>query len=475
YNMGIVFDVRREWDRAMELFRESAGVKERLGDLDGLTYNLDNMGMVSSRQGRYDQAEAYFLRAADIRRTLGDERGYGIVLNNIGEMYLLKGDHNRALPFFERALEIARATSFADFEQYIHGKVSEVFEARGDHRAALTWYRSGTALRDSLFNESRNRQLTELQTRYETEKKEQTIALQEARIQAQQADIQRNYLLIGALVLLTGLIAIAYYLRKAREQLRIRQAEMNASIASQERERRRIAQDLHDGLGQLITTARMYVQPDRAGTSADSEDAGAAATSFDRTTSGSGHDRPARSSRTDGESGSGVSDEMLREMHREVRNIAFNLMPATLVRKGLAEAVDELARRTAESGSVSIHVQSHGFEGRCPEYWEIATYRIVQEWLSNVFRHASAGRIDIQITGHQDEIIVMIEDDGVGLNVDDLRTGSGSGWSNIQSRARQIDGVIHIDSDPRAGGTTFILRTPVPADIPVAEAESQRA
>lgn len=441
-NMGIVHDSRGEWDRAMELFEESAGIKERLGDLNGLTYNLDNMGMVSSRQGRYDQAEAYFLRAAEIRRDLGDERGYGIVLNNIGEMYLLKGDHERALPYFERALQIAQSTSYADFEQYIHGKISEVHAARGDHQAALEWFRSGTALKDSLFNEARSRQLTELQTEYETEQKEQTIALQ-------QADLQRSYLLLGALVLLTGLIAIAYYLHKAREQLRIREAEMNASIASQERERRRIAQDLHDGLGQLITTARMHVQsaPDEprapsSGTAPESVPGPPSAT----------------------RSRDGVSDEMLREMHREVRNIAFNLMPATLVRKGLVQAVDELGRRASESGSVSLNVQSHGFEGRQPEFWEIATYRIVQEWLSNVLQYASAEHIDIQITGHEDEIILMIEDDGVGLDIQTLRSSSGSGWSNIQSRARQIDGVVHIDSDPRAGGTTFILRTPVPAE-----------
>lgn len=452
-NMGIVYDVRGELDRAMELFEASADIKERLGDLDGLTYNLDNMGMVSSRQGRYERAEAYFLRAADIRRDLGDDRGHGIVLNNIGEMYLLRDDHDRALPYFERALEIAQATSYADFEQYIHGKISEVHTALGDYRTALEWFRSGTALKDSLFNEARNRQLTELQTEYETEQKEQTIALQEARIAAQQADLQRNYVLLGALVLLTGLIAVAYYLRKTREQLRIREAEMNASIASQERERRRIAQDLHDGLGQLITTARLHVHPD-----ADAPRAPLPGTA-----------PPAAPGSRDG-----VSDEMLREMHREVRNIAFNLMPVTLVRNGLVQAVDELGRRAAESGSLCVKVQSHGFDRRSPEYWEIALYRIVQEWLSNVLQYASAEHVDIQITGHEDEIILMVEDDGIGLDVEKLRSSSGSGWSNIQSRARQIDGVVHIDSNPRAGGTTFILRTPVPVEETVRTATTTR-
>ena len=423
-NMGIVYDVRGEYDRAMELFRESAGMKESIGDINGLTYNLDNMGMVSGRLGRFVEAEGYFRRAAALRQGLGDRRGYGIIMNNLGEMYALQNRWSEAREQYGIALDIARETEFTDFERHILGQLSATYESEGNYASALDLFRQQTALKDSLFNAQRSRQLIEMREQFETEQKEQTIALQEAQLAEQSAALQRNYLILGVVVMLLALLALVMVWQRSREELRIREAQTAAAIDSQERERKRIAQDLHDGLGQLLATAQI------AATNTESE---------------AGVEVP----------------EILDDMHAEIRKVAFNLMPASLSGGGAPTALDELARRIRTTAGVEVAVQAYDLPEDLPEEVHIALYRIVQEWLSNILKHAGATRVDVQFVGHEDEVLVTVEDDGSGFDTAQLDRAQGHGWKNMLTRARRIRAHVHVDSRPSGQGSTLVVRLPL--------------
>ena len=417
-NMGIVSDVKGDYDEAMRLFSKSASINTSLGNLNALTYNLDNMGMVSSRLEQWSEAESYFLRAADIRRERGDLRAYGIVINNIGEMHAVKGDPTTALPYFEEALDIARETHFADFEQYVLGQISSMHEQRGDYRTALSFFKTQTALSDSLFNETRSRQLVEMETKFDTERKEQTIALQEAKL-------ERNYLLLGGVLVLLGLLIVSFFGYRSRMQLELIQAQTQAYLDSQEQERKRIALDLHDGLGQLISSTRLQVKSNAPSAVYEQQEA------------------------------------MFDEIHQEIRNIAFNLMPTTLLQQGAAAAIQELGRRISETTPVSIQVTALDLDSRLNESAEIAVFRIVQEWLNNVLKYGSPSEIVIQLIGHEDELVMMIEDDGKGFNTNMLSQSEGHGWKNIGTRSRQIGASVQVDSTAGMSGTTFLLKIPV--------------
>ncbi len=367
----------------------------------------------------------YFQRGAAIRGDLGDERGLGIILNNIGEMYALQGRWTDARAQFEQALTMARQTGFADFEPHILGMISTSHEEQGDYRSALDYYRQQAALSDSLYTADRSRQIIEMREQFDAERREQTIALQEAQIAEKSAALQRNYLILGFVILLLGGLTLLYGWQRARQELRIRQAQTAASIDSQERERKRIAQDLHDGLGQLIATARL------------------AATGPAETTSA------ARTSK--------ILDEMYLELH----NIAFNLMPAALSKGGALQAITELAARLSAAGPLEVSVSATHATGPLGEARDVAIYRIVQEWLSNVIKHGRASRVEIQLVGHDDELVLLIEDNGPGFDPGHLVQGQGNGWMNIQARASRVDGLVHVDSRPGGSGSTFIVRMPI--------------
>lgn len=421
-NLGIVYDNRGELERAMELFEESADMKEAMGDLDGLTYNLDNMGITSARMGQFEAAEGYFLRSAELREEQGNYRGYGVIMGNLAELMLMKGDRNAALSYLDTAIESAYATAFHDFRRHLYGVRATIYRDIGDFERALSAYEAMTVLKDSLFNEERSRQLQELQTRYETEKKEQTIALQAADLAEREAQLQRNYVLIALLLLAVTLLAVLVYWRRTREELRLKKAQMRASIASQEAERKRIARDLHDGLGQLISSVRLHA----------AESAGST----------------------------------LDEMHSEIRNISFNLMPETLMRQGVTAAVEELGYRLSAEGFYEVDVSAFDVT-RPAENVEVGLFRIVQEWLNNVSKYAGATRVDIQFVQHDDELVVMIEDDGRGFNTSKLARSTGHGWMNMTSRVQAMDGILHVDSQEGRPGTTFVIRIPmVPETIP---------
>lgn len=419
-NLGIVYDNRGEFERAMELFEESADMKAAMGDLDGLTYNLDNMGITSARMGQFEASEGYFLRSAELREEQGNYRGYGVIMGNLAELMLMKGDRNAALSYLDTAIETAYETDFHDFRRHLYGVRSTIYRDIGDFERALIAYEAMTALKDSLFNEERSRQLQELQTQYETEKKEQTIALQAADLAEREAQLQRNYVLIALLLLAVVLLAVLVYWRRTREELRLQKAQMRASIASQEAERKRIARDLHDGLGQLISSVRLHA----------AESAGST----------------------------------LDEMHSEIRNISFNLMPETLMRQGVTAAVEELGYRLSAEGFFEVDVSAFDVT-RPTEDVEIGLFRIVQEWLNNVSKYAGATHVDIQFVQHDDELVVMVEDDGGGFDTAALIRSAGHGWMNMTSRVQAMGGVLHVDSQEGRPGTTMVVRIPVTAPV----------
>jgi two-component system NarL family sensor kinase len=422
-NMGIVFDRKGDTTAAMRLYQESAALKESVGDLNGLTYNLDNMGIVSSRMGQFADAERFFGRAASIRLELGDRRGYGIVQNNLGEMFLAKGEPRAALGRFEEALSVARETGFTDFERHVLGMISSTYETRNDFQSAMTYYREQVALSDSLYSAERSQQLLELRETFEAERRENTIAVQSAQLSEQRATIARNYLLIGVAFLVSGLLAVSLLWQRTRQNLRLRQVQASASIESQEAERSRIAQDLHDGLGQMIVAAKLSLT---------------------------------------GSVGQTEGVDILDDMYGEMRSIAFNLMPKALSQGLVADALGELAQRT-QTGGGPIMSTLHTAVPKLSSPVQFALYRIAQEWLNNLLRHGLAEKVVIQLVGHESELVMTVEDDGPGFDTSMLETSSGNGWMNIQNRIGVIGGTALVDSRPNHHGSTLIVTVPLSA------------
>jgi signal transduction histidine kinase len=296
-------------------------------------------------------------------------------------------------------------------------------------------------LKDSLFSIEKTKSITEMQTKYETEKKEKQIVVQQAEIDVQQAKNKQNIIVIVALILISTLLVLLFILFRNRvkkkqllliqeRDLKVKQAQIEATLSSEESERKRFAADLHDGFGQLISALRLNMN--NFNIEGDEEKLKA----FEH------------------------SEKILDDMHSEIRAIAFNLMPVTLIQHGVLAAIKEFSVRITKSKQLKIEVSSFKLNTRFTEIFEVAIYRIVQEWVNNVIKYADAKKITIQLDQYEDELVLIIEDDGKGFDKLKLLDSQGNGWRNIQTRANLIKSEIEIDSIVGRIGSTFILTAP---------------
>jgi two-component system NarL family sensor kinase len=242
---------------------------------------------------------------------------------------------------------------------------------------------------------------------------------------------QINWLIAGFTVLLLLIGALVFnrykltqknkYQKEAAEQ---QKKQAVAVMDAQEEERKRIAEDLHDSLGHMLSTVKLNLQMV-----------------------------------PEGQSQVKNSLQLIDQASEEIRNITFNLMPRTLEEEGLIPALNELAAKITNSGSVKISLHIHQIEKFTIEKQsQFNIYRIIQEAVNNILKHADAKEITIQLVGQKDHLTIMIEDDGKGF--DPARNKGGRGLKNIVTRSLWLKGIINIDSTP-GRGTTITTEIPV--------------
>jgi signal transduction histidine kinase len=217
------------------------------------------------------------------------------------------------------------------------------------------------------------------------------------------------------------------------QKVRLREAQINAVIESQEQERRRFASDLHDGMGQMISALQLNISSLRQQVAFEKRDQ-----LFE------------------------ASEQLLVEVHDEIRNIAFNLMPPVLVKEGLVPAVQELVRKINKPGKIKASLSAFDVNGRFPQVAEISLYRVLQEFLSNIIKYSNAHEVTISFTGYEHEMVLTIEDDGDGYDLEAFQNNKeGNGWRNVHSRINLIKGSVEIDTQKGRKNSTVIITVPL--------------
>jgi len=151
-------------------------------------------------------------------------------------------------------------------------------------------------------------------------------------------------------------------------------------------------------------------------------------------------------------------NRLLDETVGELRQISHDMAASTLSRFGLEKALKDLRDTIHISGRLSVEMNAFGLEQRLERSVEIAVYRIVQELVSNVLKHAKARELSIDVTRSPGRISVIVSDNGVGFDITSPAEGMGLG--NVRSRAAALGGKVQVDSSP-GKGTTVSVECPV--------------
>ena len=479
-NIGIVLKKQKEYERVLEYYEKALSIYEQLGSGFGLAVTRGNIGGLYILLKDYEKAISYNLEALDGYRALGYARYEPYVIHNIalardslGQLNEAEAGYRTSIKmhldyqnYFEAAnclinlagnlLKQQRfrpAIEAADSAQYFALQISSpdiavkasrisanAYAAIGDYSYAYDHLQNYLTGQDSIFQKEKTKAIFDLETRYKTREKEQQIKIQKAELFQKDLVIERDrLLLIASAVSLLALVGLfVMYRNKLKwkqakmleeEMARAKEDQMTAVVSSQEKERNRFAQDIHDGFGQLISVLKLKIQS-------------------------------LKKPETDAHQVYDASVSLIDEMYQELKNICFNLMPQTLVRNGLPSALREFADRINLADGPVVEVLIFDIEERLEDIQEISIYRITQEVVNNILKYAQATHITIQLTKDEDELTLTVEDDGMGFDPEVLKEGKGNGWKNLNARANFIKGELSFDSRPDMRGTTFIFNAP---------------
>jgi two-component system, NarL family, sensor kinase len=430
-------------EREAGAFEEAIALFEQAYEKHLLTNNRYGQALVKynigiSYQGmdQNDVGEKYLLESVAIRKQIGDRYGLAMTYNMLSSGFRAKKQLATALLYSDSALSITEGLGSVDLFFKIYRQRWFTLQAAGKTAQALEAHILFKTYSDSINADASDKRFKELEVRYEVAQKDQQLALNELALREQQVTLQRrNFLLIGLsllllLLLVLGLVWRSRYRYKQKqlltqEALRMQQQQLEAVISAQEAEKFRFAQDLHDGMGQLLTALRLsLVKSDEA--------------------------EPSK------------SEILVEELYSELRNLAYNIMPQTLLRKGLVEALRELTDRLDSSVTdKNFSFSAFGLDRRLPLKSEQLLYRVVQELFANILKHSGASRIDLNLVADAKNVNIMLEDNGAGFDPEALQQSKGHGWANVQSRLQMLGATILVDSRPGRSGTTFTIDLPL--------------
>lgn len=376
-------------------------------------------------------------RSLALSKELESRQMLAISLYYLAYAHYYTQNQERAGARIHEALVIAEADSLVDELKNIYSILSYIAAAGGDYKRSLWAKSKSDSLQALTINDAVIKATSELDANYESEKRDIQIKLQQVLIKEKET---MNYILLGAIVLGIFLTLLVFRNHKHRENLqkaRISELETEKQLAAaeavlkgEEMERTRIAKDLHDGLGGMLSGIKYSFSTMKGNLIMTPENSQA----FER------------------------SMDMLDSSIKEMRRVAHNMMPEALVRFGLDTALKDFCHDINQSGALQANYQSIGLaDADVEQTTAITLYRIVQELINNILKHAAAKTAILQVTKTGNQLTMTVEDDGNGFDTVIIEHGGGGmGWSNIKNRIEFLKGKVDVDSKPGKGTSVHI-------------------
>ncbi|WP_162499781.1 tetratricopeptide repeat-containing sensor histidine kinase [Mucilaginibacter terrigena] len=426
-NKGTVYEQQLKYDKAISAYKSALAVYTKQHNTAKISMALSNVAIVYKFQKNYGSSLEYNLKALALSEKTGDKWMMAATYNNIGNLYGEMGEYKNALAYCNKSIAIAKKINAIEIVEAAYESMADAAAKAGDYKDAFNYHKLYATTKDKFINVESTKQLSELNVKFETERRQKLIQQQQFEISRRNTTI----IVIAALfagVIIIGLQSYRSYRLKQRHVLQaaiLNQQDIATKgiIQAEEKERKRIAADLHDGVGQLFSAVRMNLS-----------------SLMERVVL----------TNTDEQALAEKTLAMVDESCKEVRTIAHQMMPNILLKIGLASAIKDFVNKI-DSHHLKVNLEAYGLDERLDNNVEIVLYRVVQECVNNVIKHSRASRLDINLTRETDNISVTIEDNGIGFNTADKMKFEGIGLKNIITRVAYLKGTVDISSDQNKG------------------------
>lgn len=493
-NLASVFLQLEDKNKSYYYAEKSYQMAMQNQDSLGIASSLVNLALSEALNEKYDDAIGHLDQVLKLGQALKDDSYVLDALINKADVQSQKKNYHTSLQLYQRSVQVLKNYPVPDYELYVYwglaqnhfhlrqykeandyllksiavGKAinalqelrkiyllgSEINEKMNQNAAALDFRKQYEVLNDSLIGIETRQEIHKLEIEYQTSLKEKAIADQQLIIANNNLEIQKKdkFIFLSSTIAIFLLSAIVNFIliyrnkqRTHAEKLKLLQKRnelqvLNAMIEGEEKERSRLAKELHDGVGGILSASKMHLSIIR-----DEEQMGPRLALLENIVS------------------------LLDQASQEIRTIAHNLSPNILLMYELDVAISNFCQRISNTG---LNVEYY-FLGEMPKLnnrFKLVVYRAVQELLNNVIKHAKADHVLVQLSQHDNILSLTVEDSGIGFS---KNVSKGIGLVNLREKIKDLNGQLTIDSEP-AKGTTVHLEFDITAfkENPVFEPSS---
>lgn len=447
-NIGAIHQYRKEYDEALDYYNQAYDIAEELNDQNDINVTLHNMAQIYSETGQYELAESNFKKALEFHKKFKKERDIAKEYINLGSLYRNQKKWEKAKEYYDHGIELCINGGYLKELEDGYKGLSEMYSRTANYKKAFEASLDYIDLKDSLLNEENAKNVAELRTKYETAEKEKALAEEQIKseslakeaAEAKLSAANRNKWIITLIALIIA-VTLSFLVLRQRNK-RKAQAEKDAAIIeerdrgtqavfeAQEEERKRISKDLHDGVGQQLSGLKM---------------------AFQKVSERIKNENPERSEELRKLSG------ILSESADEVRSISHQMMPKALTELGLIETLQDMLEKSFGMTDIQYEFDHFGINERLNENIEVSLYRVCQELINNILKHANATKITVQLYKNSGKVIMVVEDNGSGIK---YNSKDGHGLLNMKSRINSLNGEINLEPSPKSG-TLATVRLPL--------------
>lgn len=448
-NLGLLYFNRNFWElpepeqrranygQALVYYNKALDLIDGLNDEVHRGKILQSIAAVYNQNGNADKALKNNIEALEIYKKHGEEARAFDALYAIGVTYKQLGKPQIAIGYLTEALEAGIKYNTGGIH-WIYESLAEANYDAGNYKQSRDLYVKFINTRDSVLNLEKARMILDMENKYQAEKKQNEIE------KLTLVKRQRTLIIytLGSILLLLSVagFALVRNIRSkkiiADQKLKISEKQLielekekqliatRSLLAGEEIERTRLAGDLHDGLGGLLTGVKLKLSSMKENSIITSENLAHFNHALD------------------------LLDTSIAEMRR----VAHNLMPETLMHYGLQTAIHDFVKQVEPEGLPVIRFAGFGNDLRYGKELEITVYRIAQELINNALKHAKAKKIDVQLFTETSRICVQVIDNGIGFTKGKIESSNlGKGLKNINDRITAFNGRFEILSEPGKG------------------------
>ncbi len=239
-NIGVIYEEEKNWEKALEYHQKALKINKEIGNQSSVAMSYNNIGILYENQGDLDEALANQFKSVEINTEIGNLKGAALSYNNIGNIYLDLEKYEGAFQYNTKSLELCKKIGYPVGVEQAYFSLSKLSEKKGEYKAALEYYKQYNDIKDSLFNEESSKQVTDMNTKYDTEKKDKAIQILN-REKAAQANLatsekrkQQIILISVSIVLLLVLVFAFFIYRNSRYKQRLNKELEKLSIVASE-------------------------------------------------------------------------------------------------------------------------------------------------------------------------------------------------------------------------------------------------